>query len=178
MADATIRDAPPELVRYLRLPPHPAIGRYVVVLGKQTFSGIAFDEQGEPREVPGGEYLALAWTCTKEHEVPHRPDSSGPKEHEVFHRLDSSGYLLGSGKEHAPWLPEGWEINLFPTGWTLPHLEKWFTSALSMAGDSERNNNRVDIPPGSDDSPPYFPTPRSFVTHAHLILRYLNVQGR
>jgi hypothetical protein len=64
---------------------------------------------------------------------------------------------------------------VIPTGWTLAHLEAWFGYALGMAGDDEFNNNRKDIPPGSDKSPAYAPKPRGFVTHAHLIVRYLSL---
>jgi hypothetical protein len=75
----------------------------------------------------------------------------------------------------ATWLPEGWTMDVFPAGWTLPHLEAWFRYALYMA--KYLYPNRPDIRPDSDESPSYAPTPRELVAHGHLIVRHLGLAG-
>jgi hypothetical protein len=152
-----LRDAPAELVEQL---PPPAHGRYVIALDPPALDGYA-ELRGETRDAPRGEYLALVWT--------------GNRGEEVLHPLDRSGCLLSGCQLYATWLPEDWTMAVFPAAWTLPHLKAWFGYALSIAGDEKFNNDRKDIPPGSDKSPAYAPTPRGFVTHAHLIVRHLGL---
>jgi hypothetical protein len=150
-----VREAPEDLLRQVSTP---ATGRLVVALDPPTLDGVAH-MRGETRYVPRREHLALAWK-----------NGLG---REVLHQLDRSGCLLMSCQHDATWLPEGWEMDVFPTGWTLPHLESWFEYALGMA----KREDRGDIPPGSDRSPKYAPTPRGLVTHAHLIVRHLGLPG-
>src|SRR5262249_23055104 len=94
---------------------------------------------------------------------------------EVCHPLCDRCFFLWGCQHDATWLPDGWGMDLFPTGWTLPHLEASFRYAEDLAGDDRINNTRGDIPPGSDVSPSYLPTPRGLVTHAHLIVRHLEL---
>jgi hypothetical protein len=152
-----LRDAPAELAEQL---PPPARGRFVIALDPPTLDGSA-ELRGETRDVPRREYLALVWTRARGEDV--------------IRALDHSGCLLSGCQQDATWLPDGWKMAVFPAGWTLPHLEAWFGYALGMAGDDEFNNNRKGIPPDSDESPAYAPTPRGFVTHAHLIVRHLRL---
>jgi hypothetical protein len=151
------RDAPADLVRQL---PTPATGRYVIALERQALDGSAH-MRGELRYLPRRERLALVWT-----------NAHGRK---VLHGLDTSGHLLMGCQLDATWLPEGWTMAVFPTGWTPAHLEAWFDYALSLAGDMDFNETRGDIPPGSHRSPAYAPTPRGLVAHAHLILSHLEL---
>jgi hypothetical protein len=148
-----LRDLPPDQVEQL---PAPAAGRFVIALEPPALDGRA-EMLGETRYVPRREYRALAWT-------------NGHGEN-VLHQLDASCALLVDGRQDATWLPDGWEMNVFPAGWDLAHLERWFDYALEMAGLEDRR----DIPPGSDRSPAYAPTPRGLVAHAHLIVRHLRL---
>jgi hypothetical protein len=150
-----VREAPPDVVA--RVPP-PASGRLVIALDPPALQGRASPED-ETQEARRHEHLALLW-------------KNGRGE-DVLHDLDHSGCLLMGCQRDATWLPEGWDMDVFPTGWTLPHLEHWFTYALCIAGMEDRG----DIPPGSEKSPSYAPTPRGLVTHAHLILRHLGLPG-
>jgi hypothetical protein len=148
-----LHDAPAEQVG--KLPP-PAEGRLVIALDPPTIH--EFDEmQRERRYVFRREHLALLWR-------------NGRGE-EVLHALDHAGCLLRGCQQDATWLPGGWEMDVFPTGWALGHLQAWFQYAISIA----RMDDRGDIPPGSERSPSYAPTPRGLVTHAHLIVRHLGL---
>jgi hypothetical protein len=153
----TLRDASAEETASL---PVPATGRLVIALDPPALDGSA-ELRGETRYVPRREHLALLWE-----------NAHGQ---EVLHDLDHSGCLLMGCQHDATWLPQGWTIAVFPTGWTLPHLECWFDYALKVAEDDNLNNRRDDIPPGSDASPPYLPKPRGLVTHAYLIVRNLGL---
>jgi hypothetical protein len=145
-----LRDAPPAQIRKL---PAPATGRFVIAAEPSTLDGIA-EMQGQIKYLPQRERLALAWkNCVGEW---------------VLHPTDD-GLLLHNCQRDATWLPAGWEMDVFPTGWTLPHLEAWFECAFGMASIDDRG----DIFRGSDKSPRYAPTPRGLVAHAHLIVRHL-----
>jgi hypothetical protein len=148
-----LQDAPAEQVSHL---PAPAVGRWVIALDPPTLDGFA-ELRGETRYVPRLAHLALLW--------------ENDRGKEVLHQLDVSGCLLMGCQNDATWLPDGWEMDVFPTGWSLPHLEVWFAYALEMA----KMDDRKDIPAGSDRSPPYAPTPRGLVSHAHLIVRHLSL---
>jgi hypothetical protein len=69
----------------------------------------------------------------------------------------TDGLLVRGSQGAAPWLPDGWKMEVFPAGWTLCHLEGWFDHAINMAGLNHSS----------------FPTPRDWVAHAHLIVRHL-----
>jgi hypothetical protein len=148
-----LRDAPAEQAAVL---PAPIEGRFVIALWPPALDGFA-EQQGEAQYLPRSEHLALMW--------------KNDRGEEVLHGLDGSGCLLRGGRHDATWLPDGWEMDLFPTGWTLPHLECWFACALELA----RMENRGDIPPASVRCPSYAPTPRGLVTHAYLIVRHLEL---
>jgi hypothetical protein len=99
--------------------------------------------------------LALLWTNQNGDEILHRTD----------------GWLLRGGQSDATWLPNGWEMDCFPAGWTLAHLERWFAHALHVAS----LDNRTNIQPGFDTSPAHVSTRRALVAHAHLIVRHLGL---
>lgn len=146
-------DAPADQVEQL---PTPAAGRFVIALAPPTVDGWA-EMRGETRYIAGGEYLALLWENLRGERVLHPTD----------------GIVLMYGREHAYWLPDGWEMDVFPIGWTLPHLEGWFSYAFDIA----KMEDRGDIRAGSEKSPSYAPTPRGLVTHAHLMVRHLGLAG-
>jgi hypothetical protein len=148
-----LRDAPAEQVALF---PPPATGRFVIALDPPALDGVAM-LRGEHRNVPRREHLALLWENRRGEQVLYPTD----------------GFLLGNGREAATWLPKGWEMDVFPTGWTQGQLECWFDYALKISS----IENRSDIPPGSDTSPPYAPAPRGLVAHAHMILRHLGLQN-
>jgi hypothetical protein len=62
----------------------------------------------------------------------------------VLHQTEGTGCVLGSGRRDARWLPDGWDRDAYPTGWTLAHLERWFDCALQVA----QIDDRGDIPDG------------------------------
>jgi hypothetical protein len=148
-----LRDAPEVLLRQL---PTPATGRYVIALDPPGVHG--FDET---LATTRRERLALVWR--------------NAKGREVMHDLDVTCFLLMGCRIDATWLPEGWSLDVIPAGWTLRHLEHWFEYALNVVQDDDLNNNRGDIPSGSDKSPCYLPTPRGLVAHAHLIVRHMGL---
>jgi hypothetical protein len=91
----------------------------------------------------------------------------------------TDGYLLRGRlvRKKATWLPAGWEIDVFPLGYTPPHVERWFAFALDSVDPARKLRQlSVSIP---DDlsylSPSFLPTPRGLVEHAHLIVRELNL---
>jgi pyrimidine deaminase RibD-like protein len=147
-----VEDAPAERISYL---PPPAAGRFVVALSPPAVDGIAA-MRGEPLEAACRPELALLWTNARGEQV------LSPT---------GEGLLLGHHRGEATWLPDGWEMDVFPAGWTLAHVEAWFNLALNFA----KVEPRGDIPAGSDASPSYLPTPRGLVTHAHLIVRHLGL---
>jgi hypothetical protein len=105
-----LRSAPVDHVAQL---PPPATGLYVIALEPPTLDGTA-PIWGKAVYVPRREHLVLVWE-----------NGCGVR---VLHQLDTSGCLLMGCQREATWLPEGWEMDLFPTGWTLPHLELWFAT--------------------------------------------------
>jgi hypothetical protein len=128
----------------------------VIALDPPTLDGRAA-LRGEVQYMPRREHLALSW--------------KNKREKEVLHALYHTGCLLRACRRDATWLPKGWEMDVFPAGWTRPHLESWFEYALDIA----RIEDRPDISPGSDKSPAYAPTPRALVSHAFLIVRRLRL---
>ncbi len=146
-----LREAPADQVSQY---PPPAAGRFVIALDPPAHDPRA-ELRGEERILSRNECLAIQWE-----------DSQGKQ---VLHPTD--GFLLGHCQRDATWLPDGWEMDVFPAGWTLPHLESWFGYALEMA----KIEGRSDIQPGSDHSPACVPTPRGLVAHAHLIVRHLGL---
>src|SRR5262245_40116925 len=96
--------------------PRPATGRFVWVLPPKTLDGLAA-LQGERRFVAVRPFLALAWL---------RPDGGA-----VWHKTD--GCLVRGGYKEATWLTDDWNLDIFPAGWTLPHLEAFFRHAAALA---------------------------------------------
>jgi hypothetical protein len=82
----------------------------------------------------------------------------------------TEGYLAHGGQRLATWLPEGWVMDTYPLGYELPHLERWFSLALSRVNVDDRPGIPAERP---DGSPPHPSTPRGLVAHAHLIVRHL-----
>ena len=144
----------------MQLPP-PVAGRFVMALEPPTLDGIA-QMQGVVRYCDRHEHLMLAWK-----------NSAGI---EVLHQTDG---LILSGHNDASWLPAGWEMDVYPAGWKLPHLQRWFQHALIVA----RITERPDLPNIAENQlcsilgPSYAPTPRGLVHHAFLILRHLAFPG-
>src|SRR5262245_55008804 len=103
-----LRDAP-------EAGPAPADGRLVIALEPPSIDGWA-EMVGGSKALPRCEHLAMAWTNRCGEEVVHPTD----------------GYLLMGCQGEATWLPEGWEMDVFPTGWTLAHLEQWFRYAFRI----------------------------------------------
>jgi hypothetical protein len=150
----TFREAPTEQIEDL---PTPASGRLVIATDPGGIDGLS-ELRGETRHLaPRDGHLALLWRNGRDEEVLHQTD----------------GYLLEGCQSDATWLPAGWEMNTFPMGWTLPHLERWFDYALAIAA----MEDRPDIPPGSERSPTYAPTPGGLVANAYLIVRRLRLPG-
>jgi hypothetical protein len=146
-----IREADAELIDSF---PAPAIGRLVLVSRPSTSVESSLLDGGElPPDQ--NEHLALAWT-----------DENG---HEIVRSTD--GFLVGSCHAQAQWLPDSWEMEVFPAGWTLPHLEAWFTYAIRVA----RIPDRPDLTGRSNPDQADIPNPRGLVAHAHLILRHLAI---
>jgi hypothetical protein len=147
-----LRDAAGEGVDQL---PPPAGGKLVIALTPPARDGLAA-LRGEIRDVPPRETLMLLWE-----------DRHGRR------RLDGCDGVLvmGCGAE-APWLPERWDLGVFPTGLELPHLERWFDYAFSMI---DALANRGDVPPDSERGHPMAPQPRELVAHAHRIVRHLGL---
>jgi hypothetical protein len=133
-----VRDADPN-----QFPP-PAAGRLVIALDPFT--------NGPPGS--RWEQLALVW--------------ENDRKREVLHTLVDSCCLMMGCQHDATWLPKRWKIDVFPTGWTLPHLEYWFDYALQIAEDDKLSHE-------TDERTAYFPMPRDLVSHAHLIVRHLRL---
>ena len=78
------------------------------------------------------------------------------------------GFLvMGSKRSMRPkpsWLPDKWEINTFPAGWTPAHLAAWFDFAHRLASNPESR---------SEARPMYFPTHATLLLHARSIARHL-----
>jgi hypothetical protein len=110
--------------------------------------------------VPRFERLAIVWRNRRGKEI----------------ILPTDGYLVMGSQKEATWLPEGWRMDVYPAGWAPAHLERWFDYAFTMV-EEVNADERHDIPPRSDRSPPYAPTSRGLVTHAHLIVRHLRLPG-
>jgi pyrimidine deaminase RibD-like protein len=145
-----LRDAPSDRIDSV---PRPAAGRFVIALEPPTLDGLA-ESRGESRYLPREEQLALLW--------------QGRSGEEVL-CPSTDGLLLMYRAKEATWLPDGWEMDVFPVGWELPHLERWFEYALEMA----RMEGRPDIQKDTELGPCYVPLPRGIVMHAHLIVRHL-----
>jgi hypothetical protein len=84
----------------------------------------------------------------------------------------------------APWLPDGWEMQLYPTGLALPNLEEWFRAVLSnvwatSSGDHLFQLGKPDETPKgvTENGVPQCPTVRGMVRHAHIILKHLGLAG-
>jgi hypothetical protein len=80
----------------------------------------------------------------------------------------------------APWLPDGWEMHLYPTGLALPNLEEWFSVVIVYARDPNFRLGSVEEPFGPMESRfgvPSCPTVRGMVRAAHLILRHHELTG-
>jgi hypothetical protein len=86
---------------------------------------------------------------------------------------ETDGFLLGHCSADAVWLPEGWTMDVYPAGWTLAHIEKWFEYALYFA----TKTDRADLGEEPEDSPAYAPSAWGAVVHAHLIVRHLGLPG-
>lgn len=157
--DWRVEDVPADMVASL---PQAAAGKFVFAIAPLTLDGLAEYSGEVTYSLQEDRQLALTW---------QNAQGKG-----VVHDVDAAGCLLGSGQCDATWLPQGWSMNVYPAGWTLTHLKRWFEYAINMATDDTSNNTRSDIPPGWDISPSYAPTPRGLVTHAHLILRHLATQ--
>jgi hypothetical protein len=147
-----LRDAPSEQIDAL---PRPAVGRFVIALEPPTLDGLA-ESRGERKYLPGEEQLALLW-----------PGRSGA---ELLCPCPDGLLLMHRAKE-ATWLPDEWEMDVFPAGWELPHLERWFKYALDMACLEYRS----EIPKSSVFGPSCVPSPRGLVMHAYLIVRHLGL---
>jgi hypothetical protein len=81
-------------------------------------------------------------------------------------------YLLMMGdQEYATWLPQGWTLNVFPIGLTLPHLECWLNWGETTIAVEEQG----DISPSTDRSSLALATPRRLVTHAYLLVHHLGL---
>jgi hypothetical protein len=81
-------------------------------------------------------------------------------------------YLLMMGdQEYATWLPQGWTLNVFPIGLTLPHLECWLNWGETTVAVEEQG----DISPSTDRSSLALATPRRLVTHAYLLVHHLGL---
>jgi hypothetical protein len=148
-----LRDAPAEQGARL---PRPAEGKLVIAGSGPALDGVAALRGGH-EVVPSSEFLALLWK-----------DRRG-KRH--LGRCPDGVLVMGCGRE-APWLPEGWELDVFPAGLELPHLERWFAYALSM---TDALADRKDIPCDSERGHPKAPQPRELVAHAHRIVRHLRL---
>jgi hypothetical protein len=110
---------------------------------------------GESGERSASEF-ALAWTNRHGEEVVTRA---------CVYR--NGGMLLSYKQDEATWLPEGWELNDFPAGWSLAHLDAWLDFAECMVKDSDFR----------DVEPRWLPYPRNLVAHAHMIVRHLKLEG-
>jgi hypothetical protein len=160
--------------------PAPAVGRFVVALEPPNIDGVAeWERLNAEWERLIAEGKSLAELDIESIDLPRLPQLEhlaivwrNARGEEVLHQTD--GYLLMGCQEEATWLPEGWRMDVFPVGWTLPHLERWFTYAFTIV-EEVNADERFDIPPGSDRSPTYAPTPRGLVAHAHLIVRHLGL---
>jgi hypothetical protein len=76
--------------------------------------------------------------------------------------------VLRGAAPFPSWLPEGWDMDFYPTGLDLPNLEHWFRVVLAWA-----NDNTFVI--GPDFGVPSCPTVRGMVAHAHLIVKHLGL---
>src|SRR5262245_27743214 len=88
--------------------PAPAVGRFVIAREPPTGNGEA-EMCGEEHCLPRRKILALQW-----------PDHAGQ---EVIYPTE--GLLLMHGRTAATWLPDGWEIAVYPAGWTRLHIDRW-----------------------------------------------------
>src|SRR5262249_38324373 len=91
--------------------PTPAAGRGVIAL-EPLMPGLNDESEGTPPCRQREQFTALVWK--------NRQGQA------VLHTLDVSGGLLHNCQSDATWLPGDWEMDVFPAGWALPHLEAWF----------------------------------------------------
>ena len=83
------------------------------------------------------------------------------------------GLLVIGDPAKATWIPQGWELETYPAGWTPAHLEAWFRYAVFVAQHPLPRRQRRDPLPWRDERRPYYPLPRSLVHHAYLIADHL-----
>jgi hypothetical protein len=138
--------------------PPPAAGRYVVV--------------GRPEGLGGGSVMAIL----------------------LADRAGNPALITGTDwrtcfddPKLTPWLPEEWEMMLYPTGLGLPNLEEWFrvvventeaktpfgSDYLFRMGNADESFNRGE----SRFGVPQCPTVRGMVRHAHKIIKHLRLTG-
>lgn len=146
-ATTIVRTADPqEIVTF----PPPAEGEFVITLMPPAVDQQAQGTGNQVFSTPS-EKLALAWVDRNGTQI------IGP----------TDGYLLSTCHSSALWIPNSWEISVFPAGWTLPHLKAWFDYAIKTAkiGDTP------------ETGPAGVPSSRDLVAHAHIVLRHLALPG-
>jgi hypothetical protein len=86
--------------------------------------------------------------------------------------------LVFGDPRRATWLPEGWWMELYPTGLELPNLEPWFRYLMECINSKIPDRDEYVFEVGEEGmGEPSAPTIRGMVAHAHMILRYHGPAG-
>jgi hypothetical protein len=152
-SEERIEDAPPELTRDL---PQPIEGKFVLV---DRHPALAWD-------VEDGAGSGPMWAVPTKAAAkkPQGLEERSNQVRRVVRKIDYH-YLIRGGRSDAKWLPEDWEMDVYPIGKTLTHLEGWFKYALDQLRKPEPDGCR----------PPYVPTHRQLFDHTYLLVKWLGL---